>query len=130
MASNSRLKSAIECVADFPDDHLEVGDEVVRASGMSLSRAIADLLAESGVSASIPTLDREHDSWEFYAEWSGRRFWILVSDMGATKLIQTEDASPIFRRFFSGQAAYAEFLELLYRELSNDARFRSVEWVA
>jgi hypothetical protein len=130
MASNSRLKSAIECVADFPDDHLEESDEIVRASGMSLSRAIADLLTESGVSASAPTLDREHDSWEFYAEWAGRRFWVLVSDMGATKLIQTEDASPILKRFFSGQAAYVAFLGLLHRELSNDARFRSVEWVA
>lgn len=128
MASSAGIKTAIECVADFPDDHLEESDEIVRASGMSLSQAIADLLTKAGVKVAAPSLDEEHDSWEFFAEWAGGRFWILVTDMGETKLIQTQDMSPLLKRIFARSSAYSDFLKLLHTALASDARFSQIEW--
>ena len=80
--------------------------------------------------SSTPSLDVEHDSWEFYAEWPGRKFWLLVTDMGEKKLIQTEDASPLLKRIFSGNAAYVEFLGTLHSAISSDPRFNALEWVS
>jgi hypothetical protein len=129
MASSAITKTAIECVADFPDDQLEKDEEIIRPGGRGVAIAIAELLKGVGATVSEPSLDFEH-GWEFVAERDGRKFWILVTDLEQTKLIQTQDLSSLFKRLFSGQAAYVVFLGLLHRELSNDVRFRSVEWVA
>ncbi len=128
MAGRSEIKTAIECVADFPDDQLEKDGEIVRPGGMGVAEAIAQLLSQAGLSVSEPSLDFEH-GWEFFAEVDGRRFWVLVTDLDQTKLIQTRDVSPFARRLFRGQAAYANFLKEMYRMLSDDARFSSVQWI-
>jgi hypothetical protein len=129
MANSAPTRIAIECVAGFPDDQLESGTDIIRPGGRGMAIAMVELLRGAGVTASEPSLDFEH-GWEFVAERDGRKFWILVTDLEKTKLIQTKDLSSLLIRLFSGQAAYAAFLELLYRALSNDARFRSVEWAA
>jgi len=128
MAGISQIKTAIECVADFPDDQLEQDGEIMRPEGMGVAVAIAQLLRQAGVSVSEPSLDFEH-GWESVAERDGRKFWILVTDLERTKLIQTRDVSPFVRRLFSGQAAYASFLNELYQSLSDDLRFESVKWI-
>lgn len=129
MANSTHIKTAIECVVDFPDDQLENDGEIVRPGGMGVATAIAELLRQTGATVTEPSLDFEH-GWEFVAEHHGRRFWVLVTDLEKTKLIQTQDVSSLLKRLFSGREAYTDFLELLHGALIDDARFKSTEWVA
>ncbi len=129
MASSSSLPTAIEFKADFPDDQLEEGRRIVRPGGMGISQAIANRLTQAGLSTSEPSLDVEHNSWEFFAERAERKFWVLVTDLAEIKLVQTKDVSPFLKRIFSGNAAYKEFLDSLHSAMSADARFSSLAWV-
>ena len=129
MENSTHIKTAIECVVDFPDDQLEEDREIVRPGGMGVATAIAELLRQTGATVTEPCLDFEH-GWEFVAERYGRRFWVLVTDLEKTKLIQTQDVSSLLKRLFSGRQAYTDFLKLLHRVLAGDARFKSAEWVA
>ena len=91
-----------------------------------MTSAISDLLKDAGMITSIPELNYGHD-WEFDAAQDGRKYWLLVTDLADTMLIQTKDISPLWR--LSGRKAhYVRFLNDLHRLLSQDKRFRSVNW--
>ena len=91
-----------------------------------MTSAISDLLKDAGMITSIPELNYGHD-WEFDAAQDGRKYWLLVTDQADTMLIQTKDISPIWR--LSGRKVhYVRFLNDLHRLLSQDKRFRSVNW--
>lgn len=81
------------------------------------------------MTASVPILDYEH-GWEFFVTESKQKYWILITDMRDTKLLQTKDISPLLRRFFGGTENYEKFLENLYKLVSNDPEFSSVSWFA
>ena len=123
-----RERTALECVTDFPDDQIEDGRKIVQPGGRAVTCAVSDLLKDAGMITSIPELDREHGlGWEFDAVQDGRKYWLLVTDQADTMLIQTKDISPIWR--LSGRKVhYVRFLNDLYRLLSQDKRFRSVNW--
>lgn len=89
--------------------------------------AIAALLRQQEIEVTEPTLDFEH-GWEFFVCARGRRFWVLVTDLERTKLIQTQDASSIFTRLFTGGGAYTDFLNKLEKVLLEDARFSHIKW--
>ena len=123
-----RERTALECVTDFPDDQIEDGRKIVQPAGRAVACAVSDLLKDAGMITSIPELDREHElGWEFDAAQDGRKYWLLVTDLADTMLIQTKDISPLWR--LSGRKAhYVRFLNDLHRLLSQDKRFRSVNW--
>ena len=127
MASEPRANTAIECIANLPDDQLEDGLEIIRPGGMGVANVIAELLEKLGAVVTEPSLDFEH-GWEFFAMMDGRRFWVLVTDLEQTKLIQTRDVSSLIKRLFAGCAAYDDFLKLLHQLLIGDGRFQSIEW--
>ena len=121
-----RERTALECVTDFPDDQIEHGRKIVQPGGRAVTCAVSDLLKDAGMITSIPELDYEH-GWEFDAAQDGRKYWLLVTDQADTMLIQTKDISPFWR--LSGRKAhYVRFLNDLHRLLSQDKRFRSVNW--
>src|SRR6516165_12201653 len=119
-------RTTLECVTDFPDDQIEDGRKIVQPGGRAVTCAVSDLLKDAGMITSIPELDREHGlGWEFDAVQDGRKYWLLVTDLADTMLIQTKDISPLWR--LSGRKAhYERFLNDLHRLLSQDKRFRSV----
>ena len=123
-----RERTTLECVTDFADDQIEDGRKIVQPGGRAVTSAISDLLKDAGMITSIPELDREHElGWEFDAAQDGRKYWLLVTDLADTMLIQTKDISPFWR--VSGRKAhYVRFLNDLHRLLSQDKRFRSVNW--
>lgn len=93
---------------------------------MGVAEAIAQLLRQAGVSVSKPSLNPEH-GWEFVAEREGRKFWVLLTDLERTTLVQTRDVSPFLRRLYSGEAGYAAFLNDIYQCMSDDVRFNSIQ---
>ena len=125
-ARKERERTALECVTDFPDDQIEDGRKIVQPGGRAVTCAVSDLLKDAGMITSIPELDYEHgNGWEFDASQDGRKYWLLVTDLADTMLIQTKDISPLWR--LSGRKAhYERFLNDLHRLLFQDKRFRSV----
>ena len=123
-----RERTTLECVTDFPDDQIEDGRKIVQPGGWAVACAVSDLLKDAGMITSIPELDYEHgNGWEFDAAQDGRKYWLLVTDLADTMLIQTKDISPLWR--LSGRKAhYERFPNDLHRLLSQDKRFRSVNW--
>jgi hypothetical protein len=123
-----RERTVLECVTDFADDQIEDGCKIVQPGGRAVACAVSDLLKDAGMITSIPELDREHGlGWEFDAAQDGRKYWLLVTDLADTMLIQTKDISPFWRS--SGRKAhYVMFLNDLHRLISQDKRFRSVNW--
>ena len=122
-----RARTALECVTDFPDDHIEDGRKIVQPGGRAVACAVSDLLKDAGMITTIPELDYEH-GWEFDAAQDGRKYWLLVTDLADHKmLIYTENHSP-FWRLFGRKAHYVRFLSDLHQLLSEDKRFRSVNW--
>jgi len=119
-------RTTLECVTDFPDDQIEDGCKIVQPGGRAVACAVSDLLKDAGMITSIPKLDYEHgNGWEFDAAQDGRKYWLLVTDLADTMLIQTKDISPLWR--LSGRKAhYERFLNDLHRLLFQDKRFRSV----
>lgn len=123
-----KISKTLECIADFPDDQLEDGRRIVRPGGRAVAHAVCDLLKDAGLVTTSPRLDYEH-GWEFDAAREGALYWILVTDLGDHVLIQTEDHSRPWRRWFgTNKANYAMFLGELYALLSQDERFNSVKW--
>lgn len=124
-----KIFKTFECIADFPDDQLEDGPKIVRPGGLAVAYAVCDLLKGVGLVTTNLELDYEH-GWEFDAAREGALYWILVTDLGDQKiLIQTEDYSPLWRRWFGkNKASYATFLGELYTLLSQDQRFNQVSW--
>jgi hypothetical protein len=120
-----KIVAALECVTDFPDDLVVDGDEIIKPSGQAVAGAISDLLKGAGKITSIPELDLEHHSWWFTAAQDGRKYWLLVTDLGGKVLILTKDYSPFWQRLFGGKVHYVRFLGDLHRLLSQDRRFRS-----
>jgi hypothetical protein len=122
-----RERTALECVTDFPDDQIEDGRKIVQPGGQAVACAVSDLLKDAGMITTIPALDYEH-GWEFDAAQDGRKYWLLVTDLADHKmLIYTENHSP-FWRLFGRKAHYVGFLSDLHQLLSEDKRFRSVNW--
>jgi len=122
-----RARTALECVTDFPDDHIEDGRKIVQPGGRAVACAVSVLLKDAGMITTIPELDYEH-GWEFDAAQDGRKYGLLVTDLADHKmLIYTENHSP-FWRLFGRKAHYVRFLSDLYQLLSEDKRFRSVNW--
>ena len=119
-------RTALECVTVFPDDQIEDGRKIVQPGGRAVACAVSDLLKDAGMITSIPKLDYEHgNGWEFDAAQGGRKYWLLVTDLADTMLIQTKDISPLWR--LSGRKAhYERFLNDLHQLLFQDKRFRSV----
>jgi hypothetical protein len=118
--------TALECVTDFADDRIEDDRDIIQLPGRAAAFAVADLLKDAGWVTTIPELDGEH-GWEFDAAQDGRKYWILVTQLTDTMLIQTKDRSP-FWRLFGRRARYVRFLNDLHRLLFQDMRFRSVNW--
>ena len=122
-----RERTALECVTDFPDDQIEDGRKIVQPGGRAVACAVSDLLKDAGMTVTIPELDYEH-GWEFDAAQDGRKYRLLVTDLADHKmLIYTEDHSSLWR-LFGSKAPYVKFLSDLRRLLSQDKRFRSVNW--
>lgn len=119
--------TALEFASALPDDQVEEGDAIVRPGGQAVAMRIANILRNNGITASVPTLDYEH-GWEFFVTGGKEKYWILVTDMRETKLLQTKDVSPFFRRIFRESGDYEKFLRNLYKIISNDHEFSSVEW--
>ena len=121
-------RTTLEWVTDFPDDQIEDGCKIVQPGGRAVACAVSDLLKDAGMITSIPKLDYEHgNGWEFDAAQDGRKYWLLVTDLADTMLIQTKDISPFWR--VSGRKAhYVRFLNDLHRLLCQDKRFRSVNF--
>jgi len=57
----------------------------------------------------------------------GRKYWLLGTDQADIMLIQTKDISPVLA-FVWRKAHCAKFLDNLHRLLSQDKRFRSMNW--
>jgi hypothetical protein len=129
MKTDGNLFTALECVTDFPDDQIEDDRKIVQPGGRAVACAVSDLLKNAGMITTIPELDYEH-GWEFDAAQDGRKYWLLVTDKGDNKmLIYTEDHSPLWQRWFGkNKANYVRFLNDLHRLLSQNERFRSVNW--
>jgi hypothetical protein len=129
MTTDENLFTALECVTDFPDDQIEDDRKIVQPGGRAVACAVSDLLKDAGMITTIPELDYEH-GWEFDAAQDGRKYWLLVTDKGDNKmLIYTEDHSPLWQRWFGrNKASYVRFLNDLHRLLSQNERFRSVNW--
>src|SRR5262252_2446730 len=122
-----RERTALECVTDFADDQIEDGRKIVQPGGRAVACAVSVLLKDAGMITTIPELDYEH-GWEFDAAQDGRKYGLLVTDLADHKmLIYTENHSP-FWRLFGRKAHYVRFLSDLYQLLSEDKRFRSVNW--
>jgi hypothetical protein len=121
-----KILTALECVADFPDDQIEDGHKIVQPGGRAVACAVSDLLKDAGIITTIPELDYEH-GWEFDAAQDGGKYWLLVTDGAGKMLIYTKDRSP-FWRLFGRKARYVRFLNDLHRLLSQDKRFKSVNW--
>ena len=117
-----KIFTALECGTDFPDDWIED----VQPGGRTAPCAVSDLLKNAGMITSIPKMDREHDSWWFNAAQDGRKYWLQVTYLD-TLLILTKDDSPLWP-WFGRKAHYVRFLNDLHRLLSQDNRFRSVNW--
>jgi hypothetical protein len=122
------MKTALECVTDFPDDQVDDGDKIVQTGGRGAACAVSDILKKAGMITSIPELDGEH-GWSFSAVQDGRKYWLCVLGLPDRVVIETEeDVSPFWRMFFGGEGHYERFLNDLRRLLSQDERFRSVDW--
>jgi hypothetical protein len=122
------MKTALECVTDFPEDRIEDGGKIVQPGGRGAACAVSDILKKAGMITSIPELDGDH-GWYFGAVQDGRKYRLYVTHMAGTVLIATEEnVSPLWRRFFGGGEHYERFLNDLHRLLSEDERFRSVSW--
>lgn len=122
-----KLFTALKCTSNLPDDQIEDGDKIVQPGGRSVAYAVAELLQGAGMGVSNPTLDDEH-GWAFTASANGMKYWVLVTDLVNEKLIQTKDVSPIPSRIFRRDRHYAKFLNGLQKLLSDDGRFRAVDW--
>jgi hypothetical protein len=123
-----KIFTALECVTDFPDDQIEDGDKIVQLGGRAAACAVSDILKKAGMITSIPELDGEH-GWYFGAVQDGREYWLYVLGLSDRVFIETEEnVSPFWRMFFGGDGHYERFLSDLYRLLSQDERFRSVNW--
>jgi len=122
--------NVLECVTDFPDDHIEDGGRIVQLGGRAVACAVSELLKDTGMITTIPELDGAH-GWWFDAAQDGQRYYILVTDEGGSEmLILAKDESPLRRRWFGrNKANYVRFINDLRRLLSEHERFRSVgEW--
>jgi hypothetical protein len=122
-----KISTVFECVTDFPDDRIEDGDEIVEPGGRTAACAVSDLLRDAGMITSIPELDREHDNWVFDAVQDGQKYYLQVNLDGEILWIMTENFSPLWP-WFGRKARYVSFLNDLHRLLSQDERFKSVNW--
>jgi hypothetical protein len=124
-----KICTVLECVTDFPDDAIEDGDRIVQPGGRTAACAVSDLLKDAGMITSIPKLDLGHHSWLFDAVQDGQKYRLLVNLDEETLWIMTKNFSPLWP-WFGRKAHYVRFLSDLHRLLSQDKRFRSVNWEA
>ena len=120
-APNARFR------ADFPDDAVWNGDEIVAVAGFNIAQAIAAFIKASGFAISEFEGDPEHWAWAFEATNQRQRIWrsVHAPDFSGVYLF-TEDWTPIWRS--KRRAAYGEFLRELNLALSADSRFSAVRW--
>ena len=125
------IRPLAELRADFPDDQIEQGSEIVQFGGRGVAQAIADIFENLGYEVFSPEHAGEH-GWDFRVR-KGRTLWIQVTDLDDHFVLLTEDITPIWTRVFPPKGAtdavtHADALTDLNRALAKDARFSQVDW--
>lgn len=123
-----RIRDTAEIIADFPDDQVYEGDEVVLFGGRNVAEAIGAILTELDYSVS-PPIHRHENGWDFEVMSEGKRVWMQVSYLGEQDYVLATDFIPKLSLFASKKPIYAEMLERLNKALASDHRFKSVAWV-
>lgn len=123
-----RIRGIAEIIADFPDDQVEEGDEVVLFGGRNVAEAIGEILTGLEYSVSPPVHRYEH-GWDFKVTSEGKRVWMQVSYLGEQDYVLATDFIPKLGLFVSKKPIYAEMLDRLNKALAGDHRFKSVAWV-
>jgi hypothetical protein len=123
-----RIRGIAEIIADFPDDQVDEGDEVVLFGGRNVAEAIGAILTELDYSVS-PPVHRHEYGWDFEVTSAGKRVWMQVSYLGEHDYVLATDFIPKLGLFVSKKQIYAEMLDRLNKALASDHRFKSVAWV-
>lgn len=122
-----RLRPNAQFRADFPDDAVWDGDEIVAVPGFNIAQGIAAFIERSGFAISEIEADPEHWAWAFEAINQRQRIWCSVHAPDFSEVfLFTEDWTPIWRS--QRRAAYGEFLQELHLALSADNRFSAIRW--
>jgi hypothetical protein len=121
------IRPTAEFVADFPDDCVEEGDDIIVFGGRGCTEAIGAALRALGYQVAEPQPEDEH-GWTLEA-WKGRyKCWLQVTDLGeGTYILGT---NVVTLRFWSKPTRHAEFLSDLDAAMRGDARFRQMKWFA
>jgi hypothetical protein len=122
------LRPNAELVTDFPEDQVEQGAEIVRQGGLAVTRAIAEILTELGLSVSSPINAGDH-GWELEAVATGVAVWFQISDLGEVFLVQTRGNTSIRDTAITpGRLTYASVLLGLNEGIRRHPRFSRISW--
>ena len=115
-------------MADFPDDQIEDGHDIVRFGGLGVTEAISEILRKIGCTVSEPIYANEH-GWELDVSINSRTIWCQVTDIDEFYLCfrATSWLDTILKRH---NPDYVETLEKLHDALKSDPRFNQIQWFA
>ena len=111
--------------ADFPDDWVMEGDEVVEFPGRAVATAIAALLRAKGYAVSDPEHQGEN-GWDFAVDHGKASIWVLVTSFEAGRFILQHGSRA--RSLMQHREPYAEVMQALNDALNGDGRFGDVLW--
>lgn len=116
-------------IADFPDDQVEEGRNIVLFGGRNVATALGEILTGLGCEVSPPEYAELH-GWEFDLSYKGRRFWCQVTSFHPAFHLFFDDAAVTRGARARNAAIHAELAESLDRALRKDPRFHRLTWRA
>jgi len=111
--------------ADFPDDWMEEGDEIIEFPGRLLITAIAELLRAKGYSVSDPMFQMEK-GWDLVVDHEKASVWMNVTSFDERRFVLQHASRSRFVTLH--RELYAEVMQALNEGLREDERFGEVLW--
>jgi len=123
-----KIRPWASCDADFPDDQIEVDDDIVQFGGRNVAEAIAEIVTGLGCRPSEP-ISAEEQGWELDIKTDDQPLWIRVCDQGDRHFsLLMEDATVLIRLFSRTHPTFVRMLRELHLALAADARFQNIVW--
>jgi hypothetical protein len=114
--------------ADFPDDQIEHGRDIIRFGGRGVTTAIAGMMADLGYSVSKPEHEGEH-GWTFEVNDNGRRLGFQITNIDDDEFLLISEQAYYYEKTAGRRTPFhTEGLNHLNSALARDPRFRDIRW--
>jgi hypothetical protein len=123
-----KIRGIAEFTADFPDDQVDDGEEIVVFGGRGVAEAVTEILRRLDYEV-FPPVHVPPYGWRLGVSVGPGRFMIQISDLGDCYVMPVVDRSPALARIFNRtRRVHLELLTGLHREILRDGRFHDVKW--